>query len=83
MFMVYPQSKSHMISINVSLPAAVKLEDKCGFHFSIMLILPEERIIFKSLKLKKDRLHVLLYYNNNNHHHRTLKIAKLGLSLMA
>jgi hypothetical protein len=52
MFMVGPQSKFHVISINVSLFAAVRLGDKCGFHFSVML-LSEERIIFKGLELKK------------------------------
>ena len=49
-----------MISINVSSLAIIKLEDKCEFHFSIMRLLSEERIIFKSLILKKDVLHVLL-----------------------
>jgi len=48
MFMVYPQGKFQMISINISLLAAIKLEDKCGFHFSIMLLF-EKRIIFKGL----------------------------------
>jgi len=48
MFMVCPQREFHMISINLSLHAAIKLEDKCGFHFSIML-LSEERIVFKGL----------------------------------
>lgn len=47
-----------MISINVPLLAAIKLEDKCGFHFSIML-LSEERIIIKGLELKK-YIYVLL-----------------------
>jgi len=60
MYMVYPQRPFHIISINVSLLATIKLEDKCGFHFSLMLLLSEERIISKSLKSKKDRLHVLL-----------------------
>jgi len=40
-----------MISINVPLLAAIKLEGKCEFHFSIML-LAEERIIFKGFELK-------------------------------
>ena len=44
----------------------MKLEDKCGFHFSIMLLLSEERIISKSLKFKKDRLHVLLSQDTKN-----------------
>jgi hypothetical protein len=52
MFMVCPQRKFHMISINISLLAAIKLEDKCGFHFSILL-LTEGRIIFKDLEFKK------------------------------
>jgi len=37
-----------MISINISLLAAIKLKDKCGFHFSIMLLF-EKIIIFKGL----------------------------------
>jgi len=53
MYMVYPQRNFLMISINISLLVTLKLEDKCGFHFSLMLLLSEERIISKSLKFKK------------------------------
>jgi hypothetical protein len=49
MSMVYPQRKLHMISINASLLAAIKLEAKCAFHFTIVL-LSEERIIFEGLE---------------------------------
>jgi len=66
MYMAYQKRKFRMISINVSLLVTIKLEDKCGFHFSLMLLLSEERIISKSLKLKKGRLHVLLSQDTKN-----------------
>jgi hypothetical protein len=48
MFMVYPQTKFHKISTHVSVVAAMKLKDKCGFHFAIVLLLPsKERIMLR------------------------------------
>jgi hypothetical protein len=56
----------------------MKLKDKCGFHFAIVLLLPsKERIMLRIWKLKKNYAPCVII------DHRTLKITKLGRSLAA